>query len=287
LTYPHYGIITSIGAAHYERFKSIDTVAKAKFELAQAVFQNNQDGFVVINNEMVPTKYTEEYTQGNYKRVKLVSIKEHKKFENFIISKEKETTKGLEFELKINGKSYKISAPIYGKHQIQNIALCFVMACSLGMKPNTIIAALETLPQTQHRLEVKKQGKVTIIDNAYNSNFTGFSSSLETLKLLKPKNGRTILVTPGMVELGKLHNEQHFEIGKKAGEIADITIVVASHRIKSFIEGFYTTSKSTQKLIEMPTFEKAREWLNLNTKAEDVILFENDLPDLFESRVSI
>ena len=37
LTPPRIGIISAIGKAHYERFKSLDAVAHAKFELAEAV----------------------------------------------------------------------------------------------------------------------------------------------------------------------------------------------------------------------------------------------------------
>ncbi|MFC1659199.1 Mur ligase family protein [Pseudomonadota bacterium] len=287
LTPPQYGIITAIGDAHYERFKSKETIAKAKFELAKNVFKNNKNGFVVINSEMVKTKFIDEHAKDNKKQIKLVSKKDNKKHETFVISKDKETVNGLEFEIKIDKKSYKVKAPIYGDHQIQNISIAFAMAYSLGMKPSSIVSALKTLPQTTHRLEVKKQGSVTIIDNAYNSNFVGFTSALKTLNLLKKKNGRTILVTPGMVELGKLHDEQHFEIGKKVGESIDVVLLVAPDRIKTFIDGFSKTSKTNQKLIKFSSFQEAREWLNLNMQSNDVVLFENDLPDLFESKVSI
>src|SRR5436309_8744026 len=34
---PDVGVITAIGMAHYERFRTLDTVARTKFELAEAV----------------------------------------------------------------------------------------------------------------------------------------------------------------------------------------------------------------------------------------------------------
>src|ERR1700683_3694665 len=40
LTPPKMGIVTAIGMAHYERFKSLEAVAAAKFELAEAVAAN-------------------------------------------------------------------------------------------------------------------------------------------------------------------------------------------------------------------------------------------------------
>ena len=46
LTPPKLGIITAIGKAHYERFKSLDAVAQAKFELAEAARDNG--GTVIV-----------------------------------------------------------------------------------------------------------------------------------------------------------------------------------------------------------------------------------------------
>ena len=49
LTPPDTGLITAIGAAHYERFKSLETVAEAKFELAESVFERG--GKIVVNKD--------------------------------------------------------------------------------------------------------------------------------------------------------------------------------------------------------------------------------------------
>src|SRR5206468_12245453 len=51
LTPPRLGIISAIGKAHYERFKSLDAVAQAKFELAEAAAGNG--GSVVAAADVV------------------------------------------------------------------------------------------------------------------------------------------------------------------------------------------------------------------------------------------
>ena len=53
------------------RFKSVDTVAKAKFELAQAVFAKG--GNVVVNADAVDAKYIEENAGDNLDKVAIVS----------------------------------------------------------------------------------------------------------------------------------------------------------------------------------------------------------------------
>lgn len=285
LTPPSYGIITSIGNAHYERFKNEDNVAKTKFELAENVFKNKQ-GKLIINVDAVQKKYINKYCKKYQDQ--LIKVSRDKKLGDYIISKEKITKDGIQFDLKIEKKSYKIKAPLYGKHQITNVALCFALAYNIGISPESILASLQSSSQARHRLEVSKTptGHI-LIDDAYNSNPTGFSSALGTLKLLKQKGGRTILVTPGMAELGELHNEKHLEIGKLAGDFVDIMLVVIPQRVPTLIEGFEKKAKSSQKVIKVDTFAQAKEWLDKNITSKDTVLYENDLPDLYETKVKI
>lgn len=281
---PTYGMVTSIGDAHYERFKSIDNVAKTKFELADAVFKNGK-GDMIINSDAIDKKFVREYEKkGKGKFLKLSGLKK----DDFTVSKEKETKDGIEFTITIKKRSCKVKAPVYGKHQISNVAMCFAMAYKIGISPDSIVAALKSCPQISHRLEVKRNlASATLIDDAYNSNPIGFKSALKTLKVLKQKGGRTILVTPGMVELGDLHDVKHHELGREAGKIADYVLAIIPDRIQSFIEGFYETASSSKKLLGFNTFKEARKWLDKNTTPKDVVLYENDLPDLYENRIKI
>jgi len=288
LTPPTYGIITSIGNSHYERFKNEENIAKTKFELAQAVFKN-KEGKLVLNADAIDKKYINKYCKKHKANIFKISASPKEK-DAYLISEEKLTKNGVEFKIQIGKKSFKIKAPLYGKHQISNIALSFALAYNLGVEPETIIASLKSVPQIKHRLEVnrvKADHDYILIDDAYNANPTGFKSALEILKLLKQKNGRTILITPGMAELGNLHNEKHYEIGKIAGQFVDIALIVVPKRIKSFINGFKETAKAKQKLLEFDTFYDAKQWLDKNLLTNDTVLYENDLPDLYETKIKI
>ena len=52
-------------------------------------------------------------------------------------------------------------------------------------------------------------------------------------------------------------------------------------RIPTFIEGLHS-SKHPPKIFTFDQFTEARAWLDENAKAGDVVLVENDLPDLYE-----
>ena len=69
------------------------------------------------------------------------------------------------------------------------------------------VRRLQSVP---HRMEMKKHGNVTIIDDAFNSNPIGSKAAVETLAMF---DGMRILLTPGMVELGA--EEAEYKGGEK------------------------------------------------------------------------
>lgn len=313
LTPPVFGIITAIGSAHYERFKDLENVAKAKFELIEAVIKNSNslDNFksssdsgksatnIIINEQVLNTNYAKKY------------LEEHKSFIQILdpnsISNVVQLKTGLSWELKIDGVNEKIVTPIFGSHNVANLSLACLAAYNLKVPMPIIINALKTMPQVNHRLEIKQQNNYTIIDDAYNANPEGFKSGLELLNFLHTSNnkgiklnqeievskenqvtqGRKILVTPGLIELGSKHEEEHFNLGLLAAKYVDLALIVNPSRIKSFLAGFKQNSNADQLLISLDSWQQAQNWLNINCKANDVVLIANDLPDLYETKLQI
>lgn len=303
LTPPNIGMITAIGHAHYERFKTLETVVHAKYELAESVLARrgtmivhektlkfpysrdmrarNMDSFIVCGEPMNTTqpKNVQEYSYLTPDDLHIIAVEQ--------------TPKGICAHIKWKNEKYTLRAPLYGVHHGHNIALAFACAMSLGMEAKDIKSALARLPQIQHRLEVKAQIDGTIIiDDAFNSNPPGFRSALHVLGVLAKDNieqkgaGRAILITPGIVELGGAHDEVHKTIGGLAANICDIAIVVNGARIPTFLEGLRGAKTRTQ-IKEFDTFAQAQEWIIANKKAGDVILIENDLPDIYERVLKI
>lgn len=272
---PDIGVITAIGQAHYERFKSLETVAEAKFELAEAVAETGTA--MIVHQSCLRFDYTREFAAQH--KNKFIICGETGINDLGILSV-LQRMDGLEVRVSWKGNSYTLHVPLYGIHHGHNVAMAFATAAALGIPPENIVTALRSVPQIQHRLEVKKQpGGSIIIDDAFNSNPEGFMSALN---LLGTFPGRKILITPGMVELGAAHEEEHEKIGRRAGEICDIVLLVLPERVPSFIKGFKATGAS-KKLVEVGSFKDAMGWLDLSRQADDVVLIENDLPDLYES----
>lgn len=290
LTPPDFGIITNIGHAHYERFKSLETVAQAKFELADAVIEKGTGKMVIHERTLrfpsvraVKMEYPASFVvcgePPEVDRHKQKDINYLERGDVHIIEVTQQAN-GLDIKIGIGDKTYNLNPPIYGLHHGHNVVLAAVMALELGVDINAIQLALHSLPQISHRLEVKPNHaeKYVIIDDSYNSNPLGFRSALD-LMVLMATGGRKILITPGMIELGIAHDEAHAQIGSYAGQICDVAIIVRPSRIPTFVKAFKESGKT---LVEVGSFQEASEWLEKNRQENDLVLIENDLPDMYE-----
>jgi UDP-N-acetylmuramoyl-tripeptide--D-alanyl-D-alanine ligase len=274
---PSIGIISTIGHAHYERFKSLEAVAQTKFELAQAVIKN--EGKVIVGEKTLSFPYTKDMA-GENKESFIICGKNGDN--ELVIESIQQMPTGLDVRLRYKDVTHLLSSPLFGIHHGMNMVLAFVCAVELGIPAEDVARTIQTTPQIPHRLEVKRgpQGSF-IIDDAYNSNPVGFQSALDLLNELGKKR-RRILITPGMVELGKAHGDIHRQIGIAATRSCDIALIVNPSRIPTFIEGFKNEMTGNQALHEFATFDEAQSWMNENMQDSDVILIENDLPDLYE-----
>ena len=125
-----------------------------------------------------------------------------------------------------------------------------------------------------------------LIDDAYNSNPVGFASALELLDVLRRPGGRRILVTPGMVELGAAHDAEHRRIGALAGAHVDVLVAVAPHRVAALAESFAEAAPQAE-IVSCSGFAEAQDWMARNIATGDVVLLENDLPDLLEQKLRL
>jgi UDP-N-acetylmuramoyl-tripeptide--D-alanyl-D-alanine ligase len=92
-------------------------------------------------------------------------------------------------------------------------------------------------------------------------------------------SGRKIVVTPGLVELGKIENVANAEFGRILAKHADIVIVVGKHNAETIINGLIDGGMDKKQIIFAKNLKKGNEELNAILTEGDVVLFENDLPD--------
>jgi len=261
MVHPTYGILTGINEQHLETFGSLENTTKGKFELIDSL---PKDGFGIVNidNKRILEAYPKH---DKYNNIFPYGLGEQNPIFN---------SAGSRFTLVLGGEGYKAKTKLLGVANIQNITGAATMAYKLGMKPHSIIKAIEELKPVPHRLEIKQQNNMIIIDDAYNSNVDGFLNAAGMLVMYEVKSPK-ILVTPGIVDLGKETLRLHKYLGEQLHSVDYIILVGKSERTRGLKEGI----EDKKKIIEVDSLKEA--WSNITELKLDhpVVLLENDLPD--------
>ena len=167
---------------------------------------------------------------------------------------------------------------LVGAHSIQNITGAIAVATLYGIPASKIRMGVRRIEPVPHRLEVKKHGNVTILDDAFNSNPAGAKAALDTLAMFE--DAVKILVTPGMVELGSREDECNGIFGAQAAPVCDYIILVGEKQTQALKKGILDAGFDPERLFVKAGFDEAsRLMYELDAGREKVILLENDLPD--------
>jgi len=272
LTPPNAAIITGTGVAHLERFGSEETIRLAKAELADAVPDN---GILVCNGDNAGAcRIAEEHRK---KQTYLYGFDQNA---DCRISHYETTPEGTLFTFEWEGQAYSGRTQLFGKPALSNIAAAFTMACALGAQPEFVIAAIQNLEPVNNRLQIQKENGKIFLNDAYNSNPTGFGSALDVLSDF-PAN-RRFLMTPGMIELGELNETLHRKLGQHAGKVCDFAIVVGETNREALTKGLTEAGMSSREILCVSTRDEAFRELDERLREGDAVLIENDLTDLYE-----
>jgi UDP-N-acetylmuramoyl-tripeptide--D-alanyl-D-alanine ligase len=188
------------------------------------------------------------------------------------------------FNLQLDGPgspAIAVSAGLLGRHNVLNLLAAAAVGRVLGIEPARIAAGLGRVDAPPHRLQPihNRRAGIVVIDDAYNSNPDGAAAALEVLR--EHPATRRLLVTPGMVELGELETELNRRFGEHAGAICDIAILVGLARTEPIREGLASAGMNPASMHVVHDIAEATALLGGLTRAGDVVLFENDLPDTY------
>lgn len=264
---PQVVIVTEIGYMHVETFGSLEAIVEEKMSLVESL---HGQGIAVLNydcdlirNYLIKNKvYVISYglKYGDY-QARNIQYGEITSFDFYYQ----------------NNKIERFEVQLTGKHQILNLVGVLALAYEQGYDVMVLKRIGLTFHVEKNRLEYKKINNRIILDDAFNSNYKGF---IEALNVLNSTPGFHILLTPGMVELGR-YNKM-------------LMTGVISHMVHSchaiILIGYHHTKGIYQELKEFPLevyivqnfMEGYRLYLSIAAKHENsALLIENDLPDLY------
>lgn len=269
---PQYGILTTIGTAHLESFGSRENIQKAKFELIDSL---PEDGLAVLNMD-------DEY-QRNYKiksKCKVVWVSIGNKNADVCASDISLSNRGTKFTCTFKDKKKKceFETKLLGSANVYNVLQAIAMSYSLGMNLEQIQIGVKRIETIEHRLQLRKYGNIDIIDDAYNSNPVGSKMALDVLKMM---DGKKIIVTPGMIELGEEQNNLNMEFGRQIAKVCDEVILIGEMQTKPILEGLKKEKYDLKKIHILNDVKEAFPLMRKLSDNKTYVLLENDLPDIF------
>lgn len=257
LVQPAYGVITAVYPQHLETFGSPDAIASEKGVLAQraqkcVIGKSAYDAGIRAEGALVwGTDFGAEEVQC--------------------------TCEGTQFILRLPDGSVPVKTVLLGKHAAEDIALAAALCSLLGLSKEEIAKRIGEIQPVPHRLQRLEGNGLHILDDSYNSNIEGAQNAVETLRLFP---GKKAVVTPGLVELGALEEEENKKLGASLKGL-DAVILVGETLVLILRAGYLEAGGEEDKLFLVPTLEKATEVLSQTLSAGDSVLFLNDLPDVY------
>lgn len=231
---PDICVITNIGIAHLEFFKTREGILQEKSQMIQDM---KDGGSIILNGddnllrEVGPVKGATPVFFG---------IGENN---DFRASDMKSLgLKGTSCTIHLpSGESFDCVVPLPGSHMISNALAGASVGYQLGLTAEEIKAGIEGLPSIPGRNNIISTEKLVILDDCYNANPVSMKASIDVLDMAL---GRKVAVLGSMGELGENEKELHYETGVYAAE-RDIDLVcgigeLAKELVRGASEGAHT-----------------------------------------------
>lgn len=258
---PSISVITSIGKAHLERIGSIENIIKAKSEITEnadtVVLWVSDENLEKLSLRLSDKKVIRCGYQGATELDIQVEI-----LENEIIF--------LDAKNNIIGKIDNDS-----RLHPSNVACALGVCITLNIDLEKMADKISKLTTPEHRATIGRAERgYIVIDNTFNSNFEGAINNIAKLNY-EVKDGRKIVVTPGMVELGSEQYQLNFDLAKEI--VTNGAELIITHRTnrKAMLAGAKSVGKDVKVFNNR---DSAVKWVRENLTTDDGVLYENDLP---------
>lgn len=204
---PNIGIITNVGETHMELLGSVENIAKAKAELAEAVASG---GTVILNGD---NPYTAAMRDKCREGVQVITFGIEAEADirgSNLQNKGKNTS----FDCQLpHGEKVEFTLPMAGRHNVYNALAAIAAGVLLGMRAEEIQSGLTNLEMSKMRFEYRQIGEYSVINDAYNASPMSMKAALDTLS--EVAKGRSVAVLGDMLELGAEEAELHRQVGRQ------------------------------------------------------------------------
>lgn len=268
---PNISVVTSVGIQHLEEFGKEEKIFQEIDYFINYSLKSEKCEMVVLNED---NHFLSKYSNP---KIKKCYIEKELDYYGKIIET---NLYGSKLKLYFNNQEILCETKIVGKENLRNLVIASCIAYSMGLSLDKISNYIKNLKPPSHRLNVITSGNILVIDDAYNSNPVGAKMALDLLSTYN--DGRKIIVTPGFIDLGKKEYEENKKFGEYMLGRVDYVFLVGGIRTKPIYEGLKNSNFNRENVFIFKNFFEANNFLKKFLKPFDAILFENDLPEIFE-----
>jgi UDP-N-acetylmuramoyl-tripeptide--D-alanyl-D-alanine ligase len=199
-------VVTNIGISHIEYLGSQENIRSEKMHITDGM---PEGGKLILNGDdpLLANYQTDKkleiiyYGTGDFCKYRAMNIRT-------------EDNRAV-FEAFCDGVIVTVALKVPGEHNVLNAMAALAVACEMGIDAKEAKKPLEAFAGFAHRLQILEEGKVTIIDDAYNASPDSMKAALQVLDSMKC-TGRKYAVLADMLELGENAPRYHFEVGTYA-----------------------------------------------------------------------
>jgi UDP-N-acetylmuramoyl-tripeptide--D-alanyl-D-alanine ligase len=235
---PRIGAVLNVGRAHAGEFGSMDAVAKAKGELAEAV---PAGGVAVLNAGDPRVAAMAARTRG-----RVVTFGDGGDFRADDASAD--DLSRASFRLVTPAGEAPVTLRLHGAHHVANALAAAAIAAELGMAVPDIAEALSAATaRSGKRMELtERPDGVLVLNDAYNANPDSMKAAIEALAHMTGERGKTdsadktrrgIAVLGHMAELGEIDAASHIEAGRLAARAGVAVLVAVGEDARPLLDG--------------------------------------------------
>jgi UDP-N-acetylmuramoyl-tripeptide--D-alanyl-D-alanine ligase len=229
---PRIGAVLNVGRAHVGGFGSLEGVAKAKGELAEAL---PADGLAVLNADDPRVLAMAARTAAH---VVTFSVKRTTRADVRAAEIRLDDLGRASFRLLMPGGIAPVSLRLHGAHHVGNALAAAAIAAGLGMTTSDIADALSAATaRSGRRMELtERPDGVLVVNDAYNANPDSMRAAIEALAHLA-KGRRGFAVLGQMAELGDASAPSHEEAGRLAALAGVAGLVAVGEEARPVLAG--------------------------------------------------